>query len=384
MSDLHNPQVIPLWQAIKDRYIETGDLSAIKTVRVRLTTAGLALINAWLAHSRAPRLIARDGWARVPVERLLHALGPTADLTTILRDTVGLPDITQPRRRLAAMKSDFWTYAQTVLPETPRLLQHLRAGGLSEPAKEERQRLIDALARAHDLIPLQRPIPLPRLSFYCAADPHYFDLNAPGHGAKLVMLAAELQGEEPVKARSPHERVALLSRCGIYPDRISSTVITLHLDAAGDGPVDQALQHATATSRPVHLTLYDLTMFPPRFCDSGPVLVVENPSVVEEALIRRYPGPIACTSGSLSAVDHQFLQMLAHSGVNIRYSGDHDPAGLVIAEAVRTRYGADIVDASHLLPPDATVSNAVLYQEDHEYLAMLVGLDPSDPLATRH
>lgn len=386
MSDLHDPEVRPLWQAVKDRLVTTGDLAAIKSVRVALSTAGLARINGWLAHApgttrrtRRPRLVSRDGWVSVPVDRIRETLGPTIDLADILRDTVGMPDVLQPNRRLAAMKTDVWSYAQSVLPDAPQLLQHLRSGGLSETSVEDRRRLINALARAHSLIPLQRPVPLPRLSLYCAGDPHYFDLNPPGQGSKLVMLVAELTGQPTTAATTPNNRFALLARAGIYPDRVSATVIGLNLAATGDGPVDEAIQAATASRRPLHISLYDLTVHRPRISLAQPILVVENPSVIEEALIRGYRGPLACTSGALSAVDHEFLQQLADDGVPIHYSGDHDHAGVFIAELVRTRFGAHIITPARA-QLDGEPSTTPVYQEDSHYLDLLLGPDQSDPL----
>jgi uncharacterized protein (TIGR02679 family) len=389
MSDLHDPELRPLWEAIRDRWVLSGDLAEIKSVRVTLSTTGLARINGWLAHAptatrgtRRTRLTLQDGRVTVPIGRVIEALGPTIDLVGILQATVGIPDVLQPSRRLAAMKADVWAYAQSVLPNAPQLLAYLRSGGLSEESIEDRRRLIDALARAHSLLPLDRPVPLPRLSLYCADDPHYFDLNPPGRGSKLVMLIAELLGEPLTPRFAPNARSALLARAGVYADRISATVIGLNLVATGDGRVDDAIRAATASRRPVHLTLYDLTLHRPRISPARPVLVVENPSVVEEALIRGYQGPLACTSGALAAVDHEFLQHLADDGVPIDYSGDQDTAGEIISELVRTRFGARIIK-----PIPAQSANGIceppVYQENASFLELLLGTDSSDPLGPK-
>ncbi|MCM3920123.1 DUF2399 domain-containing protein [Frankia sp. AiPs1] len=386
MSDLHDPEVRPLWEAIRDRWVATGDLTAIKSVRVTLSGTGLARINGWLAYApsttrgtRRPRLTARDGRVTVPIDRVLEALGPTIELADILQTTVGIPEVLQPNRRLAAMKADVWAYAHSVLPGAPQLLAYLRAGGLSENSVEDRRRLIDALARAHTLLPLDRPVPLPRLSLYCAGDPHYFDLNPPGQGAKLVMLVAELTGQPLSTAIAPNSRAALLARCGIHVDRISSTVIGFNLVATGDGPIDDAIRAATASRRPLHLSLYDLIMHRPHISPARPVLVVENPSVIEEAIIRGCQEPLACTSGSLAAVDHEFLQYLADDGVPILYSGDQDSSGENISELVRTRFGARV-----LKPVPAQFGGGVtetpVYQENASFLDLLLGPDSSDPL----
>jgi hypothetical protein len=57
----------------------------------------------------------------------------------------------------------------------------------------------------------------------------------------------------------------------------------------------------------------------------------------------------------------------------------YDPAGRLIAETVRTRYGASILQA----PPgvsDGSPEDCVIYQEDHRYLDVLLGADSSDPI----
>ncbi|GAA0546500.1 hypothetical protein GCM10010172_30220 [Paractinoplanes ferrugineus] len=379
MSDLNDPHLLPLWRAIKSRLIDTGELAKVRTVRVELSTAGLARLNGWFAQSRAARLSAINGWVRVPLDKIAAALGPETDLHTILQETVGLPDEVQPRLRLQTMKADFWNSAEIRLPKTPALVHYLRIGGLTDTTLEQRGRLINALARAHDLLPLQRPVPLPRLAYYCATDPHYFDFKSPGNGSKLVLLAAELLGENAIVARTPLERFHLLTRCGIVPDRISSTVIVLGIDAVGQSPIDDVVRQARAAPRPLHLSLYDLTMNPPIFSNAETVHVVENPSVLEEALIRRYRGPLACTSGTLSAVDHCFLQKLVDDRVPIVYSGDDDPTGRGITRTVYNRYGADplIVGSS---PDSDSANDSPIYQEDHRILGALLGVDSNDPL----
>lgn len=395
MSDLTDPEIQPLWQAIKDRLVRDGDLATIRNVRVKLSDDGRARINGWLARAnpRMPRLTERGDWTFVSVDRVLAALQlPRSSLPKILARTVDMPELLQPHRRAAALKRDFWSAAEAALPHAPQLVQYLRAAGINESTHQDRRRLIEALARAHDLLPIQRPVPLPRLSYYCAADPHYFDFAPPGRGHKLAMLVAEILHGAPAPT-NPAQRFHLLAGAGIYPDRLSTTVLTLNLAADGPGPVDEAIRAARAFRRPLHLSMYDLTVYRPVIQPNQPVLIVENPSVVEEAIHRGYRGPLACTSGALSAVDHEFLQLLASTGVPIRYSGDDDPAGLAIAAVVSSQYGAEIIGLSNPAesePSDparqgtevdpAGIPRVPIYQEDPGYLDALLGPDPADPL----
>ena len=90
------------------------------------------------------------------------------------------------------------------------------------------------------------------------------------------------------------------------------------------------------------LTLYDLTVHRPSLQPS-PLLVVENPSVLEAAMAIGFRKPLACTSGHLRAVDHAFLQCAVDCGVPLSYSSDLDRDGLIIAEQIQTLYGAQIV-----------------------------------------
>ncbi|MGW1267424.1 DUF2399 domain-containing protein [Streptomyces sp. NPDC002491] len=138
--------------------------------------------------------------------------------------------------------------------------------------------------------------------------------------------------------RPDHVR-ALLAEFGIIADRLSATVLLHQVHPIGDGPIDQRLREATA---PVALTLLDLTLSPPHLAPT-PLTVVENPSVLEEALARASTLPLACTSGQLRAVDHALLQLAVDQGVPLRYAGDLDTAGLQIATTVHQLYGAELV-----------------------------------------
>ncbi|WUM95886.1 DUF2399 domain-containing protein [Streptomyces sp. NBC_00322] len=71
--------------------------------------------------------------------------------------------------------------------------------------------------------------------------------------------------------------------------------------------------------------------------------MVENPSILEEALARASTLPLACTSGQLRAVDHALFQLAVDQGVPLRYAGDLDTAGLQIAATVHQLYGAELV-----------------------------------------
>ncbi|WP_413471428.1 DUF2399 domain-containing protein [Streptomyces sp. MB09-02B] len=59
--------------------------------------------------------------------------------------------------------------------------------------------------------------------------------------------------------------------------------------------------------------------------------------------------PIACTSGTLTAIDHVLLNLAHDSGVPITYAGDLDSWGHDIARIVSSRYTATITGMDHVI-----------------------------------
>ncbi|MFB7632730.1 TIGR02679 domain-containing protein [Streptomyces sp. NPDC056149] len=411
-GDFADPDLRPLWQALSGRLAQGDDPASIRTVRVDLSRAGRSMIAGWL--SRAPRASRRpvalrmeQGLAVIPVQRMLQALAVTPhELRDIVEQNIGaVPPLAEQRRQATQLREGIWAYTATVLPGTPRLTARLQAGGVVDDRVAELRRLIDALARVRALLPLSRPATLARLSHNCAGNPHYFDLNDAGQGSRLVLLVADVL-DAPLPDTPAAER-ALLARVGIIADSLSQTVLLLNVDAEGDGPTDRALRLAGKDQRPIHLTLHDLTAHPPTFVRGQSWLVVENPSVIHEALMRGFTTPIVCTSGTLTAVDHTLLALACDSGVSMEYSGDIDAGGRNIATAVLRRYQVPsremdedtrriVLDAGPLfeevspvptLPAAATAggagpgsSGSAVFQEHPVVLDRLLGPDPSDPL----
>ncbi|MFF0136508.1 TIGR02679 domain-containing protein [Streptomyces sp. NPDC005227] len=389
-------------------------------MRAELSRAGRAMLTGWL--SRAPQVSRRavslrieGGVTVVPVQRVLRALAMTADeLREVVEQNVGeIPPLAEDRRRAAQLRKDTWAYAAIVLPDTPRLTARLQARGVVDDRAGELRYLIDALARVRAKLPLSRPTTLARLSLNCAGDPHYFDLNDAGQGARLVLLAADMLGADIPD--TPAAERALLARVGIVADSLSQTVLVLNVNATGNGPTDRALRLAHEDQRPTHLTLHDLTLYPPILDRAEPWLVVENPSVIHEALMRGVRSPIVCTSGTLTAVDHVLLGLARTRGIPMEYSGDIDTGGRNIASAAHRRYDVPsremdsdtrravlaagaLSEGPYPVPtlagPSCTPSaddrdrgtgrgddsEPVIFQEHPTVLDRLLGSDPEDPL----
>lgn len=403
-SDLNKPDIQPLWQAFADRLESGADPASIKSVRVALEPAGRAILAGWLAASlRGARLKEENGRLTVPVPKLLHALGMTAEqLCVFVENLIGISDSAQIRRDTEQARRQLWNYAAKILPNNPQLVAALQTAGVSKDSVSTVTELVEALARVRALLPLRRPVHLARLALTCASDPHYFDLSGSGNGARLVQMTAEILNQ-PAPDNPLAERM-LLAKVGIYAERLSQTVLVLNIDAVGCSVTDEAIRAAKAARRPHHLSLYDLTEHPPTLANHERWKIVENPSVLEEAMIRRPDDPIVCTRGAFAAVDHALLSLAHAHGVPMSYSGDLDRGGRAAAHTAH-RYGADIhlmdvateqdaADFGPLVtwPKDVPVSEhpsrvpstagvgLTVFQEHPALLDHLLGPDPQDPL----
>ncbi|SDW30596.1 TIGR02679 family protein [Amycolatopsis xylanica] len=346
----HDDDLRPLWAAVHKRLCSGTEPTQLATVLVNgLPTGGIAILRTWLDTStrrrRGPSAITTaNGSTRVPVRMVLSRFDLAPEhLTAIAELAMGEPVVNQAlaRRAGVAAREDLWLEVVSNLAAVPELARRIRATGVAESdiatiAKQSRQ-LRAALEKIDNLRrPGTPPLTLPKLAHDCAHDPHAFDLDSLT-GKRLVEAVAELLGE-PEPARPDRVR-AMLARAGVLADRLSTTVLVLNLSAVGIGIVDQRLRLGGG---PVPLTLYDLTVNPP-VLQASPLLVVENPSVLEAAMATGFTGPLACTSGHLRAVEHAFLQCAVDCGVELTYAGDIDRDGLIIACQVRELYGARIV-----------------------------------------
>ncbi|EIV92597.1 TIGR02679 domain-containing protein [Frankia sp. QA3] len=374
-----DPELAPLWQAVHARLCAGEAANALATVRVAgMSRSGVAALRSWLdtttRRRRGPSAVRTDtDGTLVPLRELLGVLGLAAEqLQALVERAVGVPvvDRSAAQRLGAGRRERLWEEAAERLPQVPRLLARMRAAGVGADDTDIR-RLIDALAAALARIPARPPVPLAKLAHDTAGDPHFFDLDTTA-GGRLVAAVAEISGhEQPTR---PDRVRALLAGAGVIADRLSATVLLLNVAASGDGPVDRRLREAVA---PVALTLLDLLETPPVLCPQQ-LTIVENPSVLEIALIRGVRKPLACTSGHLRAVDHTLLALAQRCGVTLRYAGDLDGPGLRIATTVAHTYGAELVAmdnatlAEAAVPPSAVPLDAPIFADD---LALADGLN---------
>ncbi|WP_218021633.1 TIGR02679 domain-containing protein [Nocardia acidivorans] len=342
--------LLPLWEAVHERLCAGTKPARIATITVsNMPAGGVAVLRNWLDTSTRRRrgnsaVSTAGNQTQVPLRELLDLFGLDPEhLPVIATLAVGRPLVNRALARAASatVREQLWAQVESDLGAVPRLARRICASGVAESDIEaialQCQRLKAALITIDILRgSVAAPLTLAKLAHDCAGDPHAFDLDTLT-GRRLVEAVAELL-DEPEPTRPDAVR-ALLARVGILADRLSSSVLVLNLQASGNGIVDQRLRLGGG---PLPLTLYDLTVHPPDL-ETTPLLVVENPSVLEAALAIGFTEPLACTSGHLRAVDHAFLQRALDCDVPLSYSGDLDRDGLIIAGQIRDLYGARIV-----------------------------------------
>ena len=121
---------------------------------------------------------------------------------------------------------------------------------------------------------------------------------------------------------------ALWEAAGILANRVSAPVLTWSLPVLGESALDEQIRSASAGGLPVHISLLALHKYPVIVPRGSPVLVVENPRLVEAAVERRLPSCVITTHGNPSTAVKALLHQLRESGASIRYHGDFDSEGI--------------------------------------------------------
>ena len=107
-------------------------------------------------------------------------------------------------------------------------------------------------------------------------------------------------------------------------------MLTWSLPAVGGSVLDEQTRSASAGGLPLHISLFALQKYPITVPQLTPILVVENPRLVEAAAERRLPSCVITSNGNPSTAVSTLLQQLRESGASIWYHGDFDTPGIAI------------------------------------------------------
>lgn len=153
--------------------------------------------------------------------------------------------------------------------------------------------------------------------------------HALDRGRKLT-TAAESALRHRIAGGSGLDGRELWEAADIQADRVSAPVLTWAIPVAGTSPLAVQIRSATSGALPVHISLVALQKYPITVPRGSPVLVVENPRLVEAAAERELPGSVVATNGNPTTAVRTLLGQLQGSGARVLYHGDFDAAGLAI------------------------------------------------------
>lgn len=175
---------------------------------------------------------------------------------------------------------------------------------------------------------------------YHTKNPHAFDKNTFAYYLMMHGIVYFLKVDFP---KTNLEQNEILYRAGLYQDGISNYCCVARLQAFNEnnqphlgwaGFYDS--YEALNVNMDNLLHIHFITC-----CDR--VYIVENPSVFQ-ALLKKIKKEkiekigLVCTNGQLNYSAYLLLDILVNSNVEIYYSGDMDPEGLLIADKIKQRY----------------------------------------------
>ncbi len=122
----------------------------------------------------------------------------------------------------------------------------------------------------------------------------------------------------------------LWEAAGILPDRVSAPALVWWLPVDGASPLDLHIRFALHAGLPLHLSLFALRRHPISVDAGTPVLVVENPRLVEAAAERSLPACVISSNGDPSTAVTTLLRQLQQAHASLWYHGDFDSPGIAI------------------------------------------------------
>ncbi len=147
--------------------------------------------------------------------------------------------------------------------------------------------------------------------------------------ASFVKRALRCRLGEPLGDRE------LWEASGIQPDRVSVPALAWAIPVTGSSPIDLAIRASTGDGLPLHISLLAMLRHPLKVPAGTPVLVVENPRLVEAAAERGLGCCVVATNGNPTTAPTTLVQQLQESGARLWYHGDFDAAGIAICRRMR-------------------------------------------------
>lgn len=175
---------------------------------------------------------------------------------------------------------------------------------------------------------------------YHKKNPHAFDKNTFAYYLLMHGIVYFLKVDFP---KTNLEQNEILYRAGLYQDGISNYCSIARLQALNENNRPHLGWTGFYDSyEALNVNMDNLLHIRSIVCCDR-VYVVENPSVFQ-ALLKKLKKEkikkigLVCTNGQLNYSAYLLLDILVNSNIEIYYSGDMDPEGLLIADKIKQRY----------------------------------------------
>ncbi|MXW58063.1 MAG: DUF2399 domain-containing protein [Acidimicrobiia bacterium] len=167
----------------------------------------------------------------------------------------------------------------------------------------------------------------------------------------------------------PLDERELWEAAGILSDQVSAPALVWSPPVNGNSPLDLHIRFALQAGLPLHLSLFALRQHTVSVDAGTPVLVVENPRLVEAAAERDLPACVISSNGNPSTAVTTLLRQLQQAEASLWYHGDFDSPGIAICRRMH-EFGCSpwMMDASDY-------SDAIRQAEESDVLLMS---DPKD------
>ena len=198
------------------------------------------------------------------------------------------------------------------------------AGLLSGLDDEEAVSLAEDVRRLLDRLDQMEPVSASRTELAAALFGSSHALDQGTRLASFVKRALRCRLGEPLADRE------LWEASGIQADRVSAPALAWAIPVTGNSPIDLAIRASTGDGLPLHVSLLAMRRHPFKVPAATPVLVVENPRLVEAAAERGLGCCVVATNGNPTTAVTTLVQQLRESGACLWYHGDFDAAGLAI------------------------------------------------------
>ena len=252
-------------------------------------------------------------------------------------------------------KQDFFNELRQEAPHLEKWLFYIEERGRStrlfhslyEKDRNELKKLIFLVERALKGLPKNGQFErLPIFSQRITKNPHAFDLDTELGRAFLhaLQLALHEKGEwRVIKNQLNTEEVnEVLQAFHIFRDDLLNFVTIIGVKGWNNHNVNETMEVAVNTKTVLNLPLREVLKLTSARPHIGKrVFVVENSGVCSAILDRwqlPFCPPLICTHGQFKLAALMLLDLCIKESIEIYYSGDFDPEGLLMAQRIKMRH----------------------------------------------